>query len=193
MHFRRSSPAAVTPTTSGTAAVTTPPSFSGLNERESLFVVEYVARSGTVGAGADAALAAGYSNGNRNAAHSMASRLLRRPAVLRAIKEETGQRIAAAAPLGIAVLEALAQSARSEQVRLAAANSLVDRGYGPVVSRSANLNVGTSIEDLIDKVDQQEREKAKTIDGEAIDVTPSDPADPDAKKLALLKRYRAGG
>ena len=141
------------------------PSFSELDEREALFVVEFVARSGTPGAGADAALAAGYSNGNRNAAHSMASRLLRRPPVLRAIKDETGRRIAAAAPLGIAVLENLAQSARSEQVRLAAANSLLDRGYGPVMSKNAsvNVNTNTSLEDLLDKLDREE--KSKTIEG----------------------------
>src|ERR1019366_2811177 len=81
------------------------PAFAALDQRESLFVVEYVTRSGTPGAGADAALAAGYSNGNRNAAHSMASRLLRRPSVLKALREEVGGRLASAAPLGAAVLE----------------------------------------------------------------------------------------
>jgi len=147
------------------------PTFQELDEREALFVVEYVARSGTRGAGADAALAAGYSNGNRDAAHSMASRLLRRPTVLRAIKGETGRRIAAAAPLGVAVLESLAQSARSEQVRLAAANSLVDRGHGPVISRNANanLNVNTSLEDLLERLDRQERAPTQPP---TIDMTP---------------------
>jgi phage terminase small subunit len=145
------------------------PSFTGLDEREALFVVEYVTRAGLTGAGADAALAAGYSNGNRNGAHSMASRLLRRPTVLRAIKDETAGRLARSAPLGVAVLEDLARSARSEQVRLAAANSLIDRGYGPVVSRSAsaNLSVNAGIEELLDKLERQERRDPP------IDVTPS--------------------
>lgn len=124
------------------------PTFAELDQRESLFIVEYVARSGTPGAGADAALAAGYSNGNRNAAHSMASRLLRRPSVLKALRGEVGGRLASAAPLGVAVLENLARSARSEQVRFSAARELLDRGYGPVVSRNASIHATTSIEDL---------------------------------------------
>lgn len=157
------------PQTTSLAVLPDVPAFSGLDEREALFVVEYVARSGTAGAGADAALAAGYSNGNRNAAHSMASRLLRRPNVLRAIKDETGQRLAAAAPVGVAVLENLAQSARSEQVRLAAANSLVDRGYGPVVSRSAVIRADTTVEDLLDKLEKKERAQSQEA---MIDVTP---------------------
>jgi|SRR5579859_1680287 len=135
------------------------PSFPDLDDREAKFVVEYIIRSGTVGAGADAALAAGYSaSGNRDGAHSMASRLLRRPTVLKAIREEVGRRIAAAAPLGLAVLENLARSSRSDQVRLAAARDLIDRGYGPVVSRNAssNLNVSTSIEDILRALDKQE-------------------------------------
>jgi hypothetical protein len=150
-----------------------------LDEREALFVMEYVARSGTTGAGADAALAAGYSNGNRNAAHSMASRLLRRPHVLRAIKEECGHRLASSAALGVSVLENLARSARSEQVRLSAANSLIDRGYGPVVSRSATANINAScpIDELLDRVERQEREATRQP---PIDITPSPARDIEA-------------
>jgi hypothetical protein len=97
----------------------------------------------------------------------MASRLLRRPAVLKAIRDEVGRRLTAAAPLGVAVLESLARSARSEQVRLSAARELVDRGFGPVISRNANLNVSTSVEDMLfalDARDETERAtKAMTI------------------------------
>jgi phage terminase small subunit len=139
------------------------PTFQDLDSREARFVVEFVIRSGTLGAGADAALAAGYSNGNRDAAHSMASRLLRRPKVLKAIQDETGRRIASAAPLGIAVLETLARSARSESVRLSAARDLVDRGYGPVMSRNANLNVDTSLEDMIKALEKQEAEATQRL------------------------------
>lgn len=179
--FRRpapasSAPAAVLPPTTNPAPPPLGPpaqqlEFPDLDEREILFVVEFVARSGTRGAGADAALAAGYSNGNRDAAHSMASRLLRRPAVLRAIKDEVGRRIAASAPLGVAVLEQLALNARSEQVRLSAANSLVDRGYGVPMSRNANLNLNatTTVEQLLEKLDRQDQDTAtpRTIEGSA--------------------------
>jgi hypothetical protein len=149
------------------------PYFSELDEREALFVVEYVTRAGLTGAGADAALAAGYSNGNRNAAHAMASRLLRRPAVLRAIKEESGGRLARSAPIGVAVLEHLAQNAKSEQVRLAAANSLIDRGYAPVVSRSANtnMNVNTGLEALL-AIREKRRTEQEARKPATIDVTP---------------------
>jgi len=142
--------------------------FAELDERESLFVVEYAARSGTRGAGADAALAAGYSNGSRDAAHSMASKLLRRPRVLRALKEEVGCKLAASAPLGVAVLEHLALNAKSEQVRLSAANSLVYRGYGVPMSRNANLNLNatTTVEQLLDKLDRQAQPRS-TIEGTA--------------------------
>lgn len=159
MRFRKNLPAATT-TTSATV-LPDKPAFAELNEREAAFVVQYVALSGTRGAGAEAALAAGYSSsGNRDAAHSTASRLLRRPAVLRAIKDETGRRIATAAPLGVAVLENLAQWARSEQVRLSAARELVDRGYGPVVSRNANtnVNINTGIEALLKKAEEAKRQ-----------------------------------
>lgn len=167
MKLRKTPPA---PARAAAVPVRPDASFPDLDEREALFVVEYVARSGTAGAGAEAALAAGYSSGNRNAAHSMASRLLRRPAVLRAIKDETGRRLAAAGPLGVAVLESLAQSARSEQVRLAAANSLIDRGYGPVMSRNASVNVTTGVEELLDALDRQDRESQRQP---IVDITPT--------------------
>lgn len=149
-------PAAAPATTPQTEVLPPETGFDELDPREARFVAEYAARSGTRGAGAEAALAAGYSNGNRNAAHSMASRLLRRPAVLKALKDEIGRRFAAAAVLGVAVMENLAQSARSEQVRLSAAKELVDRGYGPIVSRNANVNVNTNVEDMIAALDAQE-------------------------------------
>lgn len=171
MLLRRNKP----PATTSDTPTPSLPSFEGLNEKEGRFVVAYVALSGTRGVGADAALAAGFGNGNRNAAHARASELLRRPHVLRAIKGETGRRIAASAPLGVAVLEQLAQSARSEQVRLAAANSLVDRGYGPVVSKNANanLNVNTSLEALLDKLDRHEAgPRAPSVSGPIIDAVP---------------------
>jgi phage terminase small subunit len=152
----------------------TPPSFAELDEREARFVVEYLLHSGKPGAAGDAALAAGYSNGDRDAARGMASRLLRRPAVLKAIKDETGRRLAASAPLGVAVLESLAKSAKSEQVRLAAARELIDRGFGPVVSRNANtnLNVTTGIEELLKR-----REEAR--EAGFVDITPAEVERPD--------------
>lgn len=159
------------PPPSEIAAADLAPTFPELNEREALFVAHYAMSSGAPCTGANAALAAGYSNGNRDAAHSMASRLLRRPAVLRAIKEELGRRITSSAVAGVATLEQLAQSARSEQVRLAAANSLIDRGYGPVMSRSANTNVNLNggIESLLKKAKEAHMAGLITLDPAAIE------------------------
>src|SRR6185436_18935040 len=85
--------------------------FSGLDARETRFVVEYVIRGGERGAGAAAVLESGYGCNSRDAAHAMASKLLRRPPILKAIKDELGRKLTSAAVLGVAVLEQLAKSA----------------------------------------------------------------------------------
>jgi hypothetical protein len=75
----------------------------------------------------------------------------------------------------VAVLEQLAQSAKSEQVRLAAANSLVDRGYGVPLSRNANLNLNATatVEQLLDKLDRHEERSSGPARPKIIDARPS--------------------
>ena len=142
-----------------------------LSERQAAFVREYVERGGKPGAAVDAAVAAGYARSGlagRAAARSRAYELLRNPKVLAALRDELTRKLNTGAALGVQVLIDLAQNARSEQVRLSAANSLIDRGYAPVMSRNATIQASTSIEDLIRELDEAQRaERAQVIDVEA--------------------------
>ena len=115
----------------------TPPSksvtLSDLSDRQAAFVREYVERGGRRGAAADAAVAAGYAQpgrAGRAAARVRASELLRNPDVLQALRDELTRKLNAGAALGVQTLMDLCQNARSEQVKLSAANSLIDRGLG---------------------------------------------------------------
>ncbi|MDE2183480.1 MAG: terminase small subunit [Alphaproteobacteria bacterium] len=149
--------------------------FDDLTAKQSRFVCEFVERGGKPGDAADAAVAAGYArpgHAGRAAARSRAHELLRTPAVLKALHEERARRLSAGAVLGVRTLMDLCQNARSEQVRLSAAKELVDRGHGPVVSRNASLNVTTTIEDVLDQLDAQEKQRAAAAAGQTIDVAP---------------------
>ena len=146
-----------------------------LNERQARFVREYVERGGRPGAAADAAVAAGYARpgkAGRAAARVRGSELLRNPKVLQFLRDEMARKLTAGAALGVQTLIDLCQNARSEQVRLAAANSLIDRGHAPVTSRNATVQAKASIEDIIDMLDAQERARGAapaTIDGEVVE------------------------
>ena len=137
-----------------------------LSERQAAFVREYVERGGRPGSAASAAQAAGYARPGpkgRAAARVRASELLRNPKVLAYLRDELTRKLNASATLGVNVLVELAQSG-PPQVRLQAAKELVDRGYGPIVSRNAHLHAATSIEDLLRQLDAQS------------DVTPPTPS-----------------
>ncbi len=108
-----------------------------LTERQAKFVQTYI-ECGTQRDGAiQAALTAGYGNGDRAQAKSRAYDLLHDSKVLAVLRDEISKKLSAAASLGVNVLIDLAQTAGSENVRLSAARELVDRGYGPVMSRNA--------------------------------------------------------
>lgn len=127
---------------------------------------EYVVRGGLPGAGPDAAVAAGFASpgpAGRNAARSRSYELLHNPAVLKALREEMARRLNSGAVLGVKTLIDLCQNARSEQVRLSAANSLIDRGYAPVMSRNATVRAVVGVEDLLMMLDKAQEEKV--IDG----------------------------
>ena len=143
----------------------------GLTERQRLFVQEYAERGGKRGAAASAAVAAGYARpgrAGRAAARVRASELLHNPDVLAALRNELARRLSAGAALGVQTLIDLCQNARSEQVRLSAARELVDRGHGPVLSRSSsvNLNAHADLSDLIKQLDEEDRAEPQTIDRE---------------------------
>lgn len=121
------------------------------------FVIALIESDGHKGAEADAALAAGYGNGVRDSAKRAARDLLKNPRVMATLKAELKKRFDAAAVLGFRTLVELATSARSESVRLSAANSLIDRSMlGPVVSKNATITAHTSVDDLILELDSAE-------------------------------------
>ena len=100
-------------------------------------------------------LAAGITK-NRSAARVRASEFLRDPKVLQFLRDELTRKLNAAAVFGSAGAEDLAMNAQSEQVKLGAARELVDRGYGPIVSRNATVTAQVRIEDLLARLDAEE-------------------------------------
>lgn len=148
-----------------------------LSEQERHFVREFVEIGHRKGGAIDAAIAAGYGRYSREQAKSAAYRLARKPSVLAAIRNELSVKLNHAAALGVHVLVDLAQNAKSEQTRLSAARELVDRGYGPVISRSAVLSASLSVEDFLDQLDRREREGAAAPHPPTIDAQYSQVAD----------------
>ncbi len=157
-----------------------------LSERQAAFVREYVERGGKPGGAASAAQAAGYArpgHSGRAAARVRASELLRNPKVLTALRDELTRRLNTGAVIGVQTLIDLCQNGRSEQVRLGAARELVDRGYGPVVSRNATIQASTTMEDLIMQLDAREAQEAaaahpRMIDAKPVECVPDAPSSP---------------
>jgi Terminase small subunit len=111
-----------------------------LSLKEQRFVQAYVATGGRNAA--KAALAAGYSDaGNGASARTLGHRLMHRPRVLQAIREEMERSLRAGVVLGGSVLIDLAQSATSESVRLQAALALLDRGGMQLANRTEHRHV----------------------------------------------------
>lgn len=126
-----------------------------LNERQTAFVEEYVKRGGKPGSAASAAQAAGYAPKNRSAARVRASELLHNPKVLAVLRDELTRKLNASAVLGVQVLIDLAENG-PPQVRLSAAKELIDRGYGPVMSRNAHVHAIETIEDILEELDRMD-------------------------------------
>ncbi|HEY5207871.1 MAG TPA: terminase small subunit [Stellaceae bacterium] len=121
-----------------------------LTERQAKFVQAYMERGTQRDGAIQAALAAGYGDGDRAQAKSRAYELLHHHKILAALRDEISNKLSAAASIGVGVLIELAQSAGSEQVRLGAARELVDRGHGPIMSRNASGEPrGRTVEDFL--------------------------------------------
>lgn len=126
----------------------------GLTEKQSAFVAAFLESGGGPGAAADAAQAAGYASTSRAAARVRGSELLRNEKILSAIRDGLTRKLNAAASLGVSVLIDFAQSG-PPSVRLQAAKELLDRGYGPIMSRNAHVVANTSIEDILAQLDDR--------------------------------------
>lgn len=130
-------------------------SMGDLTDKQAAFVRAYVEAGGKRGAATQAALEAGYANGDPVAARVRGSELLRNGKVLAALRDELTRKLNAAATLGLETLIDLVETG-PPSVRLQAAKELLDRGYGPIMSRNAVLVGNTSIDDLIRRVSEQD-------------------------------------
>ena len=142
-----------------------------LTPKQQAFVKAHV-RLGGLNA-TQAAIAAGYSGKNKGVGAAVtASRLLDKPHILDAIRKETERGLRAGVAIGAAVLESLAKTAKSESVRLQAAQALLDRGGMQLTSVSEHHVVvedRRSDVELLQRVTELQRElglTAKVIDAE---------------------------
>jgi phage terminase small subunit len=95
--------------------------FPDITEKEEAFVWALLATGGQL---TKSAIAAGYS---KTSAHVSASRIVRKPAVIRAIREAGAVSLAGLIPQAIGQTAKLALRAKSEHVRLAASQDVLDR------------------------------------------------------------------
>lgn len=115
--------------------------FPNLTEKEEAYVWQYLANGGKQAA---AAKAAGYAP---SSAAVTASRIMRKPSILRAIHEASVMTLGAHAPKAIAQVAKLASGAKSEYVRLEASKDILDR-VG--LSAPKAIKVGGSLNVSID-------------------------------------------
>lgn len=126
-----------------------------LSAQQAAFVRAYVELGGHLDSAAEAALSAGYGGGVRENAIRRARELLKNPRILSAIRAEMTNAFTAAAVLGLSTLKELCTDG-PPSVRLSAARELLDRGYGPVQSRSTVVHEGKSIVELLIELDAAE-------------------------------------
>ena len=122
-----------------------------------------------------AAEAAGYS---AKSSGVIASRLLTRAPVLKALREGAERALNAGLAVGARVLLDLAENSKSDDVRLRAAQALLDRGGLPLVRQSETRHVlvdERSDSELRARLAELEREEGR---GRIIDVTPEPAALP---------------
>jgi phage terminase small subunit len=92
-----------------------------LTELQDRFIDAYVTNGGRI---EQAAIEAGYSEAS---ARTLGSRLLKDDKVLQEIYRRTVSKVAVSAPKALHIVEQLAQSSRSDKVRLEAAMDLLNR------------------------------------------------------------------
>ena len=139
-----------------------------LNARQKKFVQMYVANGGFA---APAAREAGYTAKN---ARFNSHKFLDLPHVLAAIREEVQKRLDASVAIGARVLVELAEKAKSESVKLAAGEALLNRGGMRLAGLTEHRHEHRITDERSDaelraRVIELQRELGiKTIDGEVI-------------------------
>jgi phage terminase small subunit len=121
-----------------------------LSERQAKFVQAYLECGHQRDGAIQAAIQAGYGSNDRAQAKSRAYDLLHNGKVLAALRDEICKKFSAGAVIGANVLVELAQTAQSEKVRLSSAVQLIDRGFGPIMSRNTPAeSKERSVEDFL--------------------------------------------
>ena len=144
-----------------------------LRPQELLFLTVLTELGGGSQSGGEAALRAGYADTYEDAERA-ARILLESPRITRALKEMIMQRFDVAVSAAYATILSICVNGRSETARLSAAQEILNRGVGPVPSRSVSVTARTTVEDLIDSLDARERTAARRgtgASGGVIDVT----------------------
>jgi len=151
-----------------------PASVDELNTRQAEFVTSYIEMGGKKGCEVEAALQAGYGGGVREKAKRQATALLKNPHVLAAIKAEMTNHFGAASVLAVNVLVDLAQNG-PPNVRLKAAQDILDRGVGPVVRTALPQEQGDTIDDILDILlqEEQKQKESNAIEAEFVTVAPA--------------------
>jgi phage terminase small subunit len=99
----------------------------GMTAKQSAFIDAYVANGGQLKA---AAVEAGYAE---KSAHVEANRLMKNPLICQEIHKECMMQLARKAPVALQTVTGLMQSAKSEFVKLQAAQDWLDRaGFKPI-------------------------------------------------------------
>lgn len=142
--------------------MTRAPTVESLSDQQMQFVTAYLELGSRPENGPEAAKRAGLAKSDDDAARAAAI-LLGSDRIARTLKAEIGQRFAAAAATAFDTIAELCRNGRSEQVRLAAAKEILDRGVGPVVSRSAVVSTNLAIEDTINLIEQASRKSEASI------------------------------
>jgi len=146
-----------------------PTALRELNPQQCLFLAALIELGGGPQNGGEAALTAGYADNYEEAEHA-ARILLKSPKIMHALKDAIVHRFDIAASAAFeTLLEICTNKKEPARARISAAKEIFDRApsYGPVPSRSMNLNVSGGFEELLDKLDAQDKAAA-----EVVDVTP---------------------
>jgi hypothetical protein len=136
---------------------------ASLSHPQEIAFVSAVVALGGPQHGAAAALKAGYTADEREAA-DVAERLLSARRIRSAIAGETRSRFEAAAPAAFTTLLSICNNGRSESSRVAAAQEILNRAIGPIPSRSVAVTAKATIEELLTLLDKGN--ETRFIDGE---------------------------
>ncbi len=129
-----------------------------IRDQHIAFVRNYIELGGMPTAAPEAARMAGFATSADPEAVLAAAMLLEHPPVARAIGKELAQRFLIHAGEALGAVLHLVRSARSESVRLAAAQELLNRSIGPIVSRNAVVSADVTVEDMLAAMSESGRE-----------------------------------